>query len=63
MDNECPKDIKGDSENNIVNRFSKNGLQIEQSEEVRKMVDEQNFPLPLKIANAVASVIGPKLAV
>ena len=46
MDNGCPEDINGDKENNIVNRLSKNGLQIEQSEKFRTtMVDEENRPL------------------
>jgi phage replication-related protein YjqB (UPF0714/DUF867 family) len=49
--------------NNIVNRLSKNGLQIEQSEKVRAMVDEENRPLRRKIANAVANVIRPRLTV
>jgi hypothetical protein len=63
INNDCPKDIKGNDEDNIVNRLSKNGLQIEQSEKVRTIVDEENYPLRLKIANAVANVIGPKLTV
>ena len=61
VDNDCPRDVSGSSENYIVNRLSKNGLQIEQSEKVRTMVDENNYPLRLKIANAVACVIGPKI--
>lgn len=63
MDDKCPRDIKGSDKDNIVNRLSKNGLQIEQSEEVRTMLDEQKFPLRLKIANAVANVIRARLTV
>lgn len=64
MDNGCPEDVNGNVENNIVNRLSKNGLQIEQSKKVRTtMVDEENRPLRLKIADAVARVIGPKITV
>ena len=62
-DNECPNQINGNNENNIVNRLSKNGLQIEQSKMVRTMVDEENRPLRLKIADAVANVIRPRLIV
>jgi len=64
MDNGCPDDINGDKENNIVNRLSKNGLQIEQSEKFRTtMFDEENRPLRLKVADAVARVIGPRVTV
>ena len=64
MDNGCPEDINGDKENNIVNRLSKNSLQIEQSEKFRTtMVDEENRPLRLKVADAVARVIGPRILV
>jgi phage replication-related protein YjqB (UPF0714/DUF867 family) len=63
MDNACPEDINGNVKNNIVNRLSKNGLQIEQSKKVRTMVDEENRPLRLKVADAVARVIGPKITV
>jgi phage replication-related protein YjqB (UPF0714/DUF867 family) len=64
MDNECPEAINGDKKNNIVNRLSKNGLQIEQSEKVRTtMVDEESCPLRLKVADAVARVIGPRIQV
>ena len=58
MDNECPRNINGNDKNNIVNRLSNNGLQIEQSKEVR--VDED---LRLNIADAVARVIGPRIKV
>jgi phage replication-related protein YjqB (UPF0714/DUF867 family) len=62
MDNGCPEDINGDKEKNIVNRLSKNGLQIEQSEKFRTtMVDEENRPLRLKVADAVVRVIGPRI--
>jgi len=64
MDNECPEAINGDKKNNIVNRLSKNGLQIEQSEKFRTtMVDEESCPLRLKVADAVARVIGPRIQV
>jgi phage replication-related protein YjqB (UPF0714/DUF867 family) len=63
MDNECPNQINGNDENNIVNRLSKNSLQIEQSKKVRTMFDEENRPLRLKIADAVARVIGPRITV
>lgn len=56
IDSECPRDIKGDKKNNIVNRLSTNGLQIEQTEEVR---DDLRF----KIADAVVKVLGPKIKV
>jgi phage replication-related protein YjqB (UPF0714/DUF867 family) len=56
IDSECPRDINGDKKNNIVNRLSTNGLQIEQTEEVR---DDLRF----KIADAVVKVLGPKIKV
>jgi phage replication-related protein YjqB (UPF0714/DUF867 family) len=64
MDNGCPEDINGDKENNIVNRLSKNGLQIEQSEKFRTtMVDDENRPLRLNVADAVARVMHPRITV
>ncbi len=63
MDGACPKDIKGNDQNNIVNRLSKNGLQIEQSEKVRTMVDDENRPLRFKVAEAVAKVMRPRITV
>jgi phage replication-related protein YjqB (UPF0714/DUF867 family) len=60
----CPNQNNGNHEKNIVNRLSKNGLQIEQSKKVRTtMVDEENRPLRLKIAEAVANVMRRKLTV
>jgi phage replication-related protein YjqB (UPF0714/DUF867 family) len=58
IDSECPRNINGDNKDNIVNRLSTNGLQIEQSKEVRR--DEN---LRLMVANAVVKVIGPKVTV
>jgi phage replication-related protein YjqB (UPF0714/DUF867 family) len=58
MDKECPKNIKGDNVENIVNRLSTNALQIEQTKEVR---DESK--LRLIVADAVVKVIGPKITV
>jgi len=58
MDKECPKNIKGDNVENIVNRLSTNALQIEQSKQVR---DESK--LRLIVADAVVKVIGPKITV
>ena len=63
MDNGCPEDVNGNNKNNIVNRISKNGLQIEQSKAFREMVDEESGPLYFKVADAVARVIGPRITV
>ena len=58
MDKECPRNINGDNVKNIVNRLSTNGLQIEQTEEVR-----DKSKLRLKVADAVVKVIGPKITI
>jgi phage replication-related protein YjqB (UPF0714/DUF867 family) len=55
-DRGCPEGFNGDSPENIVNRLSTNGLQIEQSEEARKFYD-------IDIADAVADVIWPLIKV
>ncbi|HET6640732.1 MAG TPA: poly-gamma-glutamate hydrolase family protein [Nitrososphaeraceae archaeon] len=56
-DKTCPENFNGNNSNNIVNRLSPNGgVQIEQSKKAR----EEYSP---KIAEAVADVIRPKLAV
>ena len=49
IDSQCPRNINGDNKYNIVNRLSTNGLQIEQTEEVR---DDLRFI----IADAVVKV-------
>lgn len=58
-DKTCPDDFNGNDPRNIVNRLGTYGVQIEQSEEARTMVDEENRPLRLKIADAVANVFRP----
>ena len=58
MDSQCPRDINGDNKGNIVNRLSNNGLQIEQTKEVRR---DKN--LRLIVADAVVKIIGPKITV
>jgi phage replication-related protein YjqB (UPF0714/DUF867 family) len=63
MDGNCPNQNNGNHENNIVNRLSKNGLQIEQSKKVRTMHDEENHPLRFIIADAVSKVMRRKLTV
>jgi phage replication-related protein YjqB (UPF0714/DUF867 family) len=51
-DDGCPEGFNGNNPENIVNRLSIKGLQIEQSEEARKCYG-------IDIADAVADVIGP----
>ena len=51
-DDGCPEGFNGNNPENIVNRLSIKGLQIEQSEEARKFYG-------IDIADAVADVIGP----
>jgi len=50
-DDGCPEGFNGNNPENIVNRLSTNGLQIEQSEKARKCYG-------IDIADAVADVIG-----
>ena len=52
----CPKGFNGNSPENIVNRLSTKGLQIEQCERARKYYG-------IDIADAVADVIGPLIKV
>jgi phage replication-related protein YjqB (UPF0714/DUF867 family) len=52
----CPKGFNGNSAENIVNRLSTKGLQIEQCERARKHYG-------IDIADAVADVIGPIIKV
>jgi phage replication-related protein YjqB (UPF0714/DUF867 family) len=52
----CPANFNGNDEENIVNRLGTIGVQIEQSEEARKCYG-------IQIADAVASVIGPRIKV
>jgi len=56
-DNGCPQNFNGNNPKNIVNRLGTIGVQIEQSKKARS--EEFRF----KIAEAVANVIRPKLAV
>jgi phage replication-related protein YjqB (UPF0714/DUF867 family) len=55
-DDGCPEGSNGNNPENIVNRLSTKGLQIEQSEEARKCFG-------IDIADAVADVIGPLIKV
>jgi phage replication-related protein YjqB (UPF0714/DUF867 family) len=55
-DDGCPEGFNGNNPENIVNRLSTNGLQIEQSEKARKCYG-------IDIADAVADVIGPLIKV
>ena len=55
-DDGCPEGFNGNNPENIVNRLSTKGLQIEQSEEARKCYG-------IDIADAVADVIGPLIKV
>ena len=55
-DDGCPKGFNGNNPENIVNRLSAKGLQIEQSEEARKFYG-------IDISDAVADVIGPLIKV
>jgi phage replication-related protein YjqB (UPF0714/DUF867 family) len=52
----CPVNFNGNDPYNIVNRLGTIGVQIEQSEEARKCYG-------IQIADAVASVIGPRIKV
>jgi phage replication-related protein YjqB (UPF0714/DUF867 family) len=52
----CSANFNGNDDNNIVNRLSENGLQIEQCKKAR-----ENEPRRKAIAKAVADVIRPKL--
>jgi phage replication-related protein YjqB (UPF0714/DUF867 family) len=54
--NGCPADFNGNNSNNIVNRLGTIGMQIEQSAKARKCYG-------IQIADAVASVIGPRIKV
>ena len=53
-DGSCPDDFNGTDPKNIVNRLSAKGVQIEQSREARARYG-------IKIAKAVAGVIGPMI--
>jgi len=55
-DDGCPGGFNGNSPENIVNRLSAKGLQIEQSEEARKFYG-------IDISDTVADVIGPLIKV
>jgi phage replication-related protein YjqB (UPF0714/DUF867 family) len=55
-DDGCPGGFNGNNSQNIVNRLSTKGLQIEQSEKARKCYG-------IDIADAVADVIGPMIKV
>jgi phage replication-related protein YjqB (UPF0714/DUF867 family) len=50
-EHKCPEDFNGNSEENIVNRLSAKGLQIEQCEKARKYHG-------IDVADVVADVIG-----
>ena len=52
----CPEAFNGNDPKNVVNRLARNGVQIEQSEDARRTYG-------VKIADAVAAVIGPKIKV
>jgi phage replication-related protein YjqB (UPF0714/DUF867 family) len=54
----CSADFNGNDDNNIVNRLSQNGLQIEQCKKAREKESRRKA-----IAKAVADVIRPKLTV
>jgi phage replication-related protein YjqB (UPF0714/DUF867 family) len=56
-DNCCPANFNGNDPGNIVNRLAVNGIQIEQSKNARS----QKYCI--KIADAVADVIGPRIEV
>jgi phage replication-related protein YjqB (UPF0714/DUF867 family) len=55
-DRTCPGDFNGNAKENIVNRLSSNGLQIEQSKKARLRFGE-------KIADAVADILDPMIKV
>lgn len=52
----CPEGFNGNNPENIVNRLSAKGLQIEQSKEARKCYG-------IDIADAIADVIGPLIKI